>query len=797
MREIIETMEHIFDKTNSLKLNPRQIYIILREENVKYRETFESLVEAAKEDEIRFCIVDTTQFDIQPTAQNVVYKLLMEKELMGGPWDFVVRDYPRFHDEITLSCEHIIGNGEEDVRKQLESLRKWHDDRIWMTITGNIAEKFVRTSAGFDKRQKFNKTMDKVLRSRGLDPTEAKVQREKLEEAFNNRYSTIPVVDMIRDFVGDNMAILDAYFGVDTPRRLSDQFMLNFFKTGGLVKQPCMKILKSGTRKGVHGRFALEVALGNGTSYYPKFKTNASFAMYIFYMFNPGIHVRKADFDPKVNAKVAKDYCQKMVAINATLGENLADHMGESLQKSIKKNSDFWAKLMKDEKFWQTTNNYCDIAIRDVMKEEGEPYMIRPIEVGHKPERWLEMSDDFIDYNQPDFSNAYKENLKVVAKMGIFDFEKNETPSDTGRKTPQKVESQVTKDAEKEVRPLSNLEKEAKSATFAEKSDVKPMEEMKKMNLTCMGSGNFTLDIIIQREYPEGFVKGKTRNKFEDKVVLEELGGTCGNVMCMMGYLGWNVYPQVQFDLHPEGYKMKEDLERYGCDTRFVENIEKGGSSTVKCTHKLNKDTGEHEISFVQGSAGGSRFPRRKQLRVRDEVPAFLEALDFVPDVFFFDVLEAGPRALAQGLRAKGTLVYFEPESEKDRSKFIKGVEVSDIVKFSGERVTDISFCSDYSDKLFIQTLGADGLRFSLCGREWVKVDAVPVEKVVDWEGCGDTTTSVFLTELGKRGQLKVSEMTEEVVREALSAACRQAAVCAQYLSSKGWIHEEMRKKNV
>ena len=35
---------------------------------------------------------------------------------------------------------------------------------------------------------------------------------------------------------------------------------------------------------------------------------------------------------------------------------------------------------------------------------------------------------------------------------------------------------------------------------------------------TCMGTGNFSLDIITQREYPEGFVVGK-RNKFEEKVI--------------------------------------------------------------------------------------------------------------------------------------------------------------------------------------------------------------------------------------------------------------------------------------
>ena len=54
---------------------------------------------------------------------------------------------------------------------------------------------------------------------------------------------------------------------------------------------------------------------------------------------------------------------------------------------------------------------------------------------------------------------------------------------------------------------------------------------------TCMGTGNFSLDIITQREYPDGFVVGK-RNKFEEKVLTMEIGNTCGNVMTMLPYLG-------------------------------------------------------------------------------------------------------------------------------------------------------------------------------------------------------------------------------------------------------------------
>ncbi len=59
----------------------------------------------------------------------------------------------------------------------------------------------------------------------------------------------------------------------------------------------------------------------------------------------------------------------------------------------------------------------------------------------------------------------------------------------------------------------------------------------------------------------------------------------------------------------------------------------------------------------------GSRFPKRRFLRARDEAPAFMENLDFTPDIYFFDAAEVGLRYLAAELRKRGVLIYFEPES--------------------------------------------------------------------------------------------------------------------------------------
>ena len=306
------------------------------------------------------------------------------------------------------------------------------------------------------------------------------------------------------------------------------------------------------------------------------------------------------------------------------------------------------------------------------------------------------------------------------------------------------------------------------------------------MKKTCLLSGNFALDTIVTRDYPNGFVVGKA-NKFTETIVTESVGNTCGNVAAILPYLGVQSFPVAHFDISEQGVLIKEDLQRYGADVRFVENSANGGTTLLRCTHKRDKMTGEHVASF-RATSPGSRFPRRRFLRVRDEAPAFMEKLDFVPDVFFFDAGEAGLRYLAGELRNKGTLVYFEPESDADKAKFLKAVEVSDIIKFSHEKVGDLDFVAQNSDKLFIRTMGAEGLEFNLCGQGWVKVAPVPNDNAVDWEGAGDWTTSQFIACICENDMLSVAQMTVESVRSCLEVACSTASRSVSYMGSKGMI---------
>lgn len=333
------------------------------------------------------------------------------------------------------------------------------------------------------------------------------------------------------------------------------------------------------------------------------------------------------------------------------------------------------------------------------------------------------------------------------------------------------------------------------SHTFAQKSKTgMNMKEMKKY-LCVMGAGPLTFDVIIKREYPDGFVPGKKRNKFEDRVMIHELGSNTGNVMCILGYFGWDSYPIALLGDDAEGLQMKKDFERYHCNTRFVTNTKEGGSNLFTITHKLDED-GNPVKSFGRRHAPGSGFPRDKALSVVGKdatLPKFIEALDFLPDVYFFSNGGAGWRDLGKYMRSKGVLVYYELQGMggKELGAVLKCMKEADIVKFSDETVKDASFVDELKDKLVIQTLGEKGARFNLCGRGWVSLPPVVNENVVDTEGCGDWTTASFINALGQRGVLKLKDMTESVVKECLEEAQQYASRNVSYLGTKGAIAED------
>ena len=302
------------------------------------------------------------------------------------------------------------------------------------------------------------------------------------------------------------------------------------------------------------------------------------------------------------------------------------------------------------------------------------------------------------------------------------------------------------------------------------------MNKVNEMNgLTCLGAGTFPLDNLMVKH-----------SKDDVETIYQHVGGTAGNVMTILAWMGWHSLPAARLDDSEVGLQLKADLESYGCDTRYLTNTPDGGTTILDIIHKTGRD-GKPKTAYMAHSPRGGRFVNHRFWTLK-QAQALFDSLDKMPDIFFFDRCAPGNILLAQLFHERGVLVYYEPNEPVDRN-FLRAVAASDIVKFSNERHPDVSFTEGFTDKLFIQTLNQEGLRYRLRGGEWKQLIPVSNPNAIDGEGAGDWTSSTLIDALGKRGLPRIADIQASVLEECLMEAQKVASESVTYIGAKGLIH--------
>lgn len=287
------------------------------------------------------------------------------------------------------------------------------------------------------------------------------------------------------------------------------------------------------------------------------------------------------------------------------------------------------------------------------------------------------------------------------------------------------------------------------------------------MNI-CVGAGLISLDVLIWegKRIPVSFY----------------VGGTCGNVMMILSYMGWETYPISRLDGTKDGMRVLADMEKHNVHTDFVSTND-GKTPVIVQRNFINKD-GIPTHRFESRPNMGRFYLDFKSLTMRqaDEV---ISRIDFVPKVFFFDRVSPAILKLAVIFKEKGSVIFFEPSSRSGNViLFNKCVEVSDIIKFSEQRIKDIEQFESYKDKLFIQTQGAKGLSYRL-NFGWIHLEPVANDKVIDTAGAGDWTTAAFINELFKTRN-RISDISVVEIERALNDAQKVGAQSCSYEGARG-----------
>jgi len=289
-----------------------------------------------------------------------------------------------------------------------------------------------------------------------------------------------------------------------------------------------------------------------------------------------------------------------------------------------------------------------------------------------------------------------------------------------------------------------------------------------------LGAGLISLDVLIR----DG----------ERLPVSYYVGGTCGNVMMILSYMGWHAYPIARLDGTKDTARLLADMKKHGVHTDFVTTLD-GKTPVIVQRNFINKD-GVPTHKFESRNGKGHFYLDFRPLTVK-QADDVLSQLNFVPKVFFFDRVAPAILKLATAFKKKGSVIFFEPSSKGGNvNLFNQCVAVADIVKFADQRIKDISQFGKEENKLFIQTQGERGLCFRF-DSEWKHLDPVVNDNVVDTAGAGDWTAAALISRLYKDKELRqINELSQEDIINALNEAQTVGAKSCSYEGSRGMMQQ-------
>lgn len=301
---------------------------------------------------------------------------------------------------------------------------------------------------------------------------------------------------------------------------------------------------------------------------------------------------------------------------------------------------------------------------------------------------------------------------------------------------------------------------------------------------TVVGTGLIALDIVV----------GPDR----DAIPRYWAGGTCGNVLAILAYLGWNAYPASCLGNDVAADLVLEDLKRCGVKVRFTRRD--GARHTPIVVEKLRQGADgipRHRFIWTCPACGAWLPGYRAVLvpqaaRVAASVPK--------PTVFFFDRVSRGALTLAQASAMHGALVVFEPNGSTDSPQYQEALQLSHIIKYSQERVEPLrQLTKCQGRKLEIETLGSEGLRYRFLegpGKPpaWKALGPYPVTNLKDTAGAGDWCTAGLLHMLGREGALTLSKMPVRDVEAALKTGQAMACLKCRYEGPRSIMYSMKRR---
>lgn len=246
-------------------------------------------------------------------------------------------------------------------------------------------------------------------------------------------------------------------------------------------------------------------------------------------------------------------------------------------------------------------------------------------------------------------------------------------------------------------------------------------------------------------------------------------GGSCGNVLAILAWLGWDAAPVARLDDEHNAQLVREDLRRWKIDERWL-SLGHPAPAPVFIERLATHEDGSvtHRFDRFCPACGG-HLPRYQPV-ARNALSPVTASLDGY-DVLYIDRPSSGAVLLARRAREQGLLVVFEPSARGTPAHLAAIASEADIIKYSAERLTanDREILAAAAPPLEVETLGPRGLRYRPQRGAWQTLAPIAVT-VDDTAGAGDWTTAGLLLRLVEH-EHPLRRLGADMLRETLSSA--------------------------
>lgn len=271
-------------------------------------------------------------------------------------------------------------------------------------------------------------------------------------------------------------------------------------------------------------------------------------------------------------------------------------------------------------------------------------------------------------------------------------------------------------------------------------------------------------------------------------------GGSCGNVLTILAYLGWDSYPIGRIANDSAGKAVVSDLQRWGVHADFLQLNPTARTPVI--IERLSVDANGvpfHSYRFNCSECGG-RLPSYQPVTLRS-LQTVIDSMGR-PDLLFIDRVSPAAIRIAEFAREQGALIYFEPTSVRDERQFRKLVNLSHVIKYAQDRIRDLNeVCEVPAGILEIQTLGRGGLRFRFKKRTWHRADAWPVPNLLDAAGSGDWVSAVLIHLLARHGLKSFLKSNLATISQAVNAGQAAAAWNCGFIGPRGGMYQRPKRE--